>query len=649
MTQEKSNDVREFLCPLNSPLSQGSTSGGLRASAWSSRTSSKSRVVALHLEVDNSFGVPTEYTKAEPLQAHLNQRSNSDRIPRRSVYILEGLSHDITTVLGHHFQLHPSVFADHERLVSFADSTTREGGGLPFLPSAIHGKDYVTLKYHEPVALSRRPTNFRNLCGTTGRHIAATRVIGKFSDVGVLRRKCTFWSRSRESGSWECYEITTSPYNGGYLDFVPQEYQMKCGYGPPKTSFLEDMSFYLRTHSSALDLSNPSSLRVFMDKIVASHFLKLAEFLQSLVEVVQWNLSRRQDLTSFAVAAAEEQWSDIQAWERRIAEYKDDLEGIMLQLQIPLRIPTQGGIQSWKDCAPDYPFLYARFVKIGLRVSGLNGSIATLASIVDNRHVFKTQELSLKVAEDASREAKSVKVLTILGMIFIPLSYIASIFKLGYASDGMQWSLGMLTRNLQGKNRILLASTSTVEFPPYLCQLRRSVRGTMARYRLQIASVILLLSFLMWLRYYLISRAAQNAAIPHLVSLTLDRLANQASLHAMDAETYPESWISIGQLRDDVLRDQHSVSKRTALWDKVKDVVEMNANVRASQRESRNGEISRVWEWIGAISGLESGEKRRKSGRVSWGAYDQHSSPVSGNDGGPEIVQQRWQEGRPIY
>jgi hypothetical protein len=154
---------------------------------------------------------------------------------------------------------------------------------------------------------------------------------------------------------------------------------------------------------------------------------------------------------------------------------------------------------------------------------------------------------------------------------------------------------------------------------------------------------------ILYLRSAFRSRAATNAAVPHLVSLTLDRLATQASLHAQDKEAFPENWISIGQLRDDVLRDQHSLNKREALWKKVKAVVEMNANVRASQRESRNGEISRVWEWIGAVSGLESGEKRRKSGRVSWGVYDEASSPVSGTDAGPEIVRKKWEENRPIY
>lgn len=172
----------------------------------------------------------------------------------------------------------------------------------------------------------------------------------------------------------------------------------------------------------------------------------------------------------------------------------------------------------------------------------------------------------------------------------------------------------------------------------------------MARHRLQISVLGLIAAFVFYARTQYRSYTAIIAAVPHLVSLTLDRLATQAALHAQDREGFPESWISIGQLRDDVLRDEHSVSKREALWSRVRKVVEMNANIRASQREGRNGEISRVWEWIGAVGAIEGGEeRRRKSGRVSWGAYGDASSPVSGSDGGPEMVQQKWQESRPIY
>lgn len=95
-----------------------------------------------------------------------------------------------------------------------------------------------------------------------------------------------------------------------------------------------------------------------------------------------------------------------------------------------------------------------------------------------------------------------------------------------------------------------------------------------------------------------------------------------------------------------MLRDEHSIVKRENLWSKVRKVVEMNANVRAGQRESRNGEISRVWEWIGNVVPvtLPEGSLKKKSGRVSFGTFGEAATPVSGDDGGP-----RWTESRPIY
>ena len=133
--------------------------------------------------------------------------------------------------------------------------------------------------------------------------------------------------------------------------------------------------------------------------------------------------------------------------------------------------------------------------------------------------------------------------------------------------------------------------------------------------------------------------------------MTLDRLATQGALHARGDAAEP--WISVGQLRDDVLRDEFSAARREGIWKKVKAVVEMNANVRASVRESRAGDISRVWEWIGSVGLL--GEEpwagpKRASGRVSFGGGGGGGLLEGNGAGGREVVEQRrWDEGRPVY
>ena len=112
----------------------------------------------------------------------------------------------------------------------------------------------------------------------------------------------------------------------------------------------------------------------------------------------------------------------------------------MLQLRIPFKNPTLrnlivrgiittlGNTMDWEGDIADFQFLRLRFKEIGDRANALNSLIAALAGLTNNRQAMEAQELALKAAERSIREAKSVKVLTILGIVFIPLAFVASLF-----------------------------------------------------------------------------------------------------------------------------------------------------------------------------------------------------------------------------
>lgn len=135
---------------------------------------------------------------------------------------------------------------------------------------------------------------------------------------------------------------------------------------------------------------------------------------------------------------------------------------------------------------------------------------------------------------------------------------------------------------------------------------------------------------------------SDSARIPELVSLTLDRLATQAALHSIGKAN--EAFISMGQLRDDVLRGEFSAKKREKMWKGVKSVVEDNTNVRAAVREAQSGEVSRVWEWIGGTENIPM-DDRRTSGRITWGDEDGEEIEKPQK----ETEMRKWDEGRPIY
>jgi hypothetical protein len=147
----------------------------------------------------------------------------------------------------------------------------------------------------------------------------------------------------------------------------------------------------------------------------------------------------------------------------------------------------------------------------------------------------------------------------------------------------------------------------------------------------------------------LIDYRQATAQIPTLVNTTLDRLATQAALAAEGR--VDEGFISIGQLRDDVLRATFSAAERERVWKGVRAIVEGNANVRVSTREAgRTGEMSRVWEWIGPLNLAPGLEGRRSGGMIEDGPS---SAAVDGDrqgEGGKEMTESRkWDEGRPIF
>ena len=232
---------------------------------------------------------------------------------------------------------------------------------------------------------------------------------------------------------------------------------------------------------------------------------------------------------------------------------------------------------------------------------------------------------------------------------------IASLYLYQYFSDEMTNQIPIYYNRITGTLRL---SSSSLARVPFRCAIQRSIRSTLARNRNYAGSLIVLLALLAYVRNYLNNLRSDKAKVPGLVAMTLDRLATQAALHAQGSS--PEAFVSVGQMRDDVLREEFSTKRREQLWKKVQAIVENNANIRASVREGRLGEISRVWEWIGSIDAIEDSwmGDRRRSGRYSVGparvgtpdgAANGRLSPVRADSGEFGVQSRKWDEGRPIY
>jgi hypothetical protein len=202
--------------------------------------------------------------------------------------------------------------------------------------------------------------------------------------------------------------------------------------------------------------------------------------------------------------------------------------------------------------------------------------------------------------------------------------------------------------------RTLLSSSSLARLP-FTCAVRRSLLRAIAENQLLLGFLILLASGLAYGRNQIITYRQNTGRIPGLVATALDRLATQAALNQDGRVSEP--FISIGQLRDDVLRSVFNASERERVWSSVRKIVEGNSNVRAANREGgKTGEFSRVWEWIGPVDLAPGLEGRRSGGVITDGRAGASTASSPGNDSlvrtddrPNNIEARRWDEGRAIY
>ncbi|PWW75130.1 hypothetical protein C7212DRAFT_281055, partial [Tuber magnatum] len=142
-----------------------------------------------------------------------------------------------------------------------------------------------------------------------------------------------------------------------------------------------------------------------------------------------------------------------------------------------------------------------------------------------------------------------------------------------------------------GQGQTCLQSTSLASVP-LRCAIRKSISGSMARYRVELSGIMFFAFLAFSLRKSISSSRVYQNQVTKLVHIALKHLARQARDHPR------EPWIAIAHLRDQVLQHEFNTDRRRKLWDGVQKIVEMNSNVRAGEREI-SGEVMRTWTWIG--------------------------------------------------
>jgi Mg2+ and Co2+ transporter CorA len=214
------------------------------------------------------------------------------------------------------------------------------------------------------------------------------------------------------------------PFQGGYADFIRHDSleDARKAPAPPRTSMFDDLCFYYRNHSKHLELTqSPGSVTLFAQKIIASEYLLLLGYYRFVLNHLSWTLTRQHSLGAFDVGRVERAWSDLQAYHRRLMDHHHNVGLLITALQLPRESKPAtyhtNQPNPWKDTAPDFLHIETELERLKQHAEGLQNSFTSLAGIV--------------VSRQSLDEARSVRVLTVLGMTFLPMSLVAGLLSMG--------------------------------------------------------------------------------------------------------------------------------------------------------------------------------------------------------------------------
>jgi hypothetical protein len=214
----------------------------------------------------------------------------------------------------------------------------------------------------------------------------------------------------------------TTLFQGGYLDFIPfHESKGEC---PPRTSTLVDICHYLAKHGDQLDKAqnhyerNALMSTFFLQKIIASNYMVLVGYLESNLNELETAILQMEikEHKRHQVSSVEEKYTVLQSWSHRLPEYGGMVDDILSWHGLAGHGLSKASRQKWAGCTKDFREIQRRLNIIRNRTQILNESFVGLASMAG--------------MQESLDETKAVKLLTVLGFIFVPCSTVATIFSM---------------------------------------------------------------------------------------------------------------------------------------------------------------------------------------------------------------------------
>jgi hypothetical protein len=351
------------------------------------------------------------------------------------ILIMEDLTVDVVELLGAELDIDPLFFAMHLHTVH-RTGMRHQMPDEATLPSRLRSNDYINISYHRPLTCD-------NADSTSGKWIRDASVDRKV----VLLRSTTIALAShcasvikvqRSNGFWisiilvdpplrethfptghkdevaHKIHLSLRPFLGTYEDFTEppkfsEDWSSLASQAPAGP--LEDVLLYWeRNTPTNFDASNPSlrSLAYYPLRIVAAEWVKYVEVMQHCIKTYEYKGNELPDLDKFNMDLRE-----LQAWRLRTLNSQQKIGSIIRKLR---SYNFKERDDKTDPLLEDYEVVSSNIQSAGARLENMLPVVTSLVQIIDARQSFA--------------ETANISRLTILALVFVPLTFVSSLFSM---------------------------------------------------------------------------------------------------------------------------------------------------------------------------------------------------------------------------
>jgi len=362
--------------------------------------------------------------------------------------IIEDLNRPIIEVLGSALDIDPFFFAAHLHGPSVEIQSGKPSAVM--LPSRIHAQNFLSLQYQRSIDFGTNLKAPRKLSRDSNvpRKVVVLPPV-KNIYIGLEQNSCSVLLTRTRSKAWlgnrphtfgdntdpkqglilvdspnsDRYTspekqiiLPSQPFQGGYEDFSRRSSFLEPDSGyPGRVSLLEDLVYYWEKDTPpSFDQTQPSllALSYYPLKVAAAEWVNYVAVMSHSIK--QYEYSTDAPAEKHGLSRIDSDLRSLEIWGRRCLQTSDKLQSTIEFI----RQRTEGlsGLEEYSLIIRDFNHISAAVETYGHRLEIMVPVVTSVLQIADTRRSL--------------REAANVTRLTNLALLFVPLSFVASLFSM---------------------------------------------------------------------------------------------------------------------------------------------------------------------------------------------------------------------------